>query len=413
MNKILIVCDDKLVSKYLKDQILIRLNIDAIIAYSLEECKKVLVDYEEDISISLLDFVLPDAKNGEIIEYINKFNIPSIILTSSSKQKEHIFENESIIDYVIKDNTFFAYDYAVEIIQRIIKNKNKNKKVLVVNKSKTMAESLKNLLLSYQLQVIVSYDVNDALEVFKNNKDISLVYIDCDKSNMNNLELLKSIRMDYGKDEKSIITITDSKDTNLVSMFLKYGSNDFLYKEFTNEEFYARLNSSLEILDLFEEIRNKANKDFLTGAYNRRYFFSQGSESFLKYKNTKMFMIDIDKFKKINDTYGHNIGDIAIKEVISILNKSLKGLNCIISRFGGEEFCVLVFEMKNQEFLAKLEDIRNTFENNIIKTKEGDVRYTISIGYCLEKLESLDQMILSSDNGLYKAKNSGRNQIRA
>jgi diguanylate cyclase (GGDEF)-like protein len=123
-------------------------------------------------------------------------------------------------------------------------------------------------------------------------------------------------------------------------------------------------------------------------------------------------MIDIDKFKNINDTYGHDIGDMAIKEVISIVNKRLIGVDSLLSRFGGEEFCGLIFDKTDEEVLKILEDIRKDFEKNILKTPKGDVKYTVSIGCTLKKLETLDEMVNNADKGLYKAKNSGRNQVR-
>jgi diguanylate cyclase (GGDEF)-like protein len=84
----------------------------------------------------------------------------------------------------------------------------------------------------------------------------------------------------------------------------------------------------------------------------------------------------------------------------------------IVSRFGGEEFCGLVFDRTDEEFLNLLEKIRLSFENNIINTPKGELKYTVSIGYALDKHESLDETINYADKGLYRAKNSGRNQIR-
>jgi len=411
MENILIVDDSNTVCSSLAVRIKLRLNINPIIVHSKQECANKLLELKGNIAVALLDLGLPDAPNGEVVEFVTKFNIPSIVLTSSQENKDNIFQNKSIIDYIIKDDGTFAYDYTVGIIDRILKNK--YIKVLVVDDSKTMIAMLTNLLERYQLNVLVAHDGVEALKILKENKDISVVYTDYNMPNMDGLELIKHIRKDYTKDEMSIITITDSKDMNIVSRFLKFGSNDFLHKGFSNEEFYARLNSALETLELFTDIKDTANKDFLTGAYNRRYFFTKGTQRFEEDENIKLCMIDIDKFKLINDTYGHDIGDIAIKEVISVINRCLEDVDAIVARFGGEEFCIMLFNIQSKEFLLMLEKIRKTFESNIIKTIQGDISYTVSIGYVLNKLDSLDKMILASDEGLYKAKNSGRNQIRA
>jgi diguanylate cyclase (GGDEF)-like protein len=246
------------------------------------------------------------------------------------------------------------------------------------------------------------------------NLSIQLKVYQTLSQNVDGLELLKAVRKKHSKDELCVVVVTSENDDNgkTVANFLKHGANDFLYKGFSDEEFYARLNANLEVMELFEDIKNKANKDFMTGAYNRRYFFQEGSMRFNSENNTKLFMIDIDKFKQINDQFGHDIGDVAIKEVIHVLKEELNGIDHIVSRFGGEEFCGLVFDESEEEFLNLLENIRKSFENNIIQTPKGDLKYTVSIGYALEKQETLDDTINYADKGLYRAKNSGRNQIR-
>jgi diguanylate cyclase (GGDEF)-like protein len=408
-KNILIVDDSKTICAKLSHKIKDELGLNPVVAHSQKECATRLLEYKGNIAVALLDLGLPDAPNGEVVNFVSKFNIPTIVLTGQ-EDKEEKFRNMDIMDYVLKDSSF-SFDYIVSLVKRIISNENKT--VLVVDDSKTMANIIIDLLEKYQLNTLYAKDGVDALEILNKNKNISMIYTDYNMPNMDGLQLVKNIRQKYSKDELNITTITDNKDNHLIAKFLKYGSNDFLYKGFSKEEFYARLNSSLDILDLFEDIKNKANKDFLTGAYNRRYFFQEGLKKFMKHDNVKLFMIDIDKFKNINDTYGHDIGDIAIQEVVKIVNKNLDGIDCIMSRFGGEEFCTMVFDENEDDFLKLLENIRASFENNVISTPKGDISYTVSIGYCIKKLKTIDEMIIASDEGLYKAKNSGRNQVRS
>ena len=232
---------------------------------------------------------------------------------------------------------------------------------------------------------------------------------------INGLELTKKIRKDFTKDEISIIIVSNDSSRKIPAKFLKYGANDFIYKGFSNEEFFARINSNIEILELFDELKNKANKDYLTGMYNRRYLFDSGKKLYEEYKNkSKNFavaLIDIDKFKNINDTYGHNMGDIAIKEVAIILNKYVDK-DALISRMGGEEFCMFIYDKKEEEVKNLLEQIRVGFEKNEIQVGDLKLEFTVSIGCSLEYGESLDEMIQKADIGLYDAKNSGRNKVR-
>jgi len=229
------------------------------------------------------------------------------------------------------------------------------------------------------------------------------------------LELTRKIRKRYSKDELSIIVTSSNSNNRVPSKFLKYGANDFLYKGFTEEEFYARLNANLEILELFDDVRKQANTDHLTGLYNRRYLFSNGIAMYeIAKQNADKFavaILDIDKFKKINDSYGHDVGDIAIQEVSRILHENITK-DALIARLGGEEFCVLLTNRNKNEVESLLEDIRKDFEKNLITTSVGELSYTVSIGCSFEFQSNLDEMIQSADDGLYDAKDSGRNQVR-
>ena len=105
------------------------------------------------------------------------------------------------------------------------------------------------------------------------------------------------------------------------------------------------------------------------------------------------------------------MGDVAIKEIAVILNEVIT-TDVLISRLGGEEFCILLYNRSKDEIINLLEKIRNQFENNQIEFKNIQLKYTVSIGCSFEFGKNLDEMIQHADNGLYEAKNSGRNKVR-
>jgi len=153
----------------------------------------------------------------------------------------------------------------------------------------------------------------------------------------------------------------------------------------------------------------------MTGAYNRRYFYTTGTSIFDKAKRAKrdvaIATIDIDKFKNINDTYGHDIGDVCIINVVKVLKKNLRTSD-LLSRFGGEEFVVLLENITLENTQKLFEKIRETFENNIIKANNYTINFTVSIGISYGIKEDLDAMIKISDDGLYFCKENGRNQVK-
>ena len=411
--KVLIVDDSSSICKTLKNLIENDFDINIYIAKSMKESANLLLQEKGKFDVILADLGLPDAPDGEVIDFLSKFSIPIVVLTGSENiDIEEKFRDKNIVDYIIKDG-LSALTYATSIVRRIIHNK--NVKVLVVDDSKTFVEKTIALLNRYKIHALSAFDGDEALDVLKQNNDIKIVLTDYLMPRMNGLELTKKIRRDYSKDELSIIVTSNDSSKKIPAKFLKYGANDFLYKGFSNEEFFARINSNIEILELFDELKNKANKDYLTGMYNRRYLFDSGKKLYEEYKNkSKSFavaLIDIDKFKNINDTYGHNMGDIAIKEVAIILNKYVDK-DALISRMGGEEFCMFIYDKKEEEVKKLLEQIRVGFEKNEIQVGDLKLEFTVSIGCSLEYGESLDEMIQKADIGLYDAKNSGRNKVR-
>ena len=411
--KVLIIDDSSSICNTLKSLIQSDIAIDIFIAKSLKECAKVLLQEKGKFDIFLADLGLPDAPNGEIIDFLSKFSIPIVVLTGSEDiDIEEKFRNKNIVDYIIKDG-ISALTYATSIVSRIIHNK--DVKVLVVDDSKTFVTKTIDLLNRYKINALCAYDGIEAYEMLSNNNDIKIVLTDYLMPNMNGLELTKKIRKNYPKDELSIIVTSNDSSKKIPAKFLKYGANDFLYKGFSNEEFFARINSNIEILELFDEIKNKANKDYLTGLFNRRYLFDIGVKLYNENKlNDKIFsiaIIDIDNFKIINDTYGHDVGDVAIKEVAKILNKNINS-NAIISRLGGEEFCICFYNRNKDEILELLEYIRNEFENNQIRINDLILKYTVSIGATLDFGKNFDDMIRIADEYLYVAKKEGRNRVR-
>jgi diguanylate cyclase (GGDEF)-like protein len=412
--KILIIEDSASIINTLKNFIQNELNdVQIFVAKSMKESATLLLEQKGKFDIVLADLGLPDAPNGEVVEFIAKFSIPIVILTGTNNDDiEAKFRNKNIVDYVIKDG-ISALSYASSIVKRILNNS--KIKVLVVDDSKTFLEQIKALLRRYRFQALTALNGEEALKLLEENRDIKIVLTDYLMPKINGLELTKRIRKEFTKDEISIIIVSNDLSRKIPAKFLKYGANDFIYKGFSNEEFFARINSNIEILELFDELKNKANKDYLTGMYNRRYLFDSGKKLYEEYKNkSKSFavaLIDIDKFKNINDTYGHNMGDIAIKEVAIILNKYVDK-DALISRMGGEEFCMFIYDKKEEEVKKLLEQIRVGFEKNEIQVGDLKLEFTVSIGCSLEYGESLDEMIQKADIGLYDAKNSGRNKVR-
>ena len=412
MKKVLVVDDSKTILTLLEIELRKFQDIDLYFAEDYKSAMKLIRMHQGNFHAAILDLNLPDAPNGEVVKLANQNNIPSIVLSGTINEdlKSSIMQRD-IIDFILKSDTS-SVKFAASSVNRILKNY--DAQVLIVDDSKTYRLTLRESMQKIHLNILEAKDGVEALAVLERNPNISLILTDYEMPNLNGLDLTIKIRERYNKDQISIIAISSISEQDTITKFLRFGANDFIHKPFSHNEIVTRVNSNLETIDLFSQIKDMANKDFLTGMFNRRYFFDSGSSIFHKNKRKKssiaVAMIDIDKFKNINDTYGHDVGDDAIKEVSKILQSNLRASD-LIARFGGEEFCIVLEEITSEHVEYIFENIRNAFEHNNFTSYGHEISYTVSIGVCYGLKDSLDLMVKASDEALYDAKANGRNQV--
>jgi len=173
---------------------------------------------------------------------------------------------------------------------------------------------------------------------------------------------------------------------------------------------------SKKLREANQKLKYMAQKDFLTGINNRGYFFELAKRHFNKEleENQQIFvsMLDLDKFKNINDTYGHNMGDEVLKVFTKIVESNLDK-DDIFGRVGGEEFALIISADTEEKVLLKLEQIRMESYNSIISNEKENIKFSVSIGVSMrEENENLDVVLDKADKNLYKAKDDGRNKIK-
>ena len=171
---------------------------------------------------------------------------------------------------------------------------------------------------------------------------------------------------------------------------------------------------------LFKKIEALAIRDGLTGLYTKTYFTERLTEEFERVKNNKfplsIAIIDIDHFKKVNDTYGHLAGDTFLRQIAVILRRRFR-VTDIISRYGGEEFAVLMPHTPLHESFMILEEVRKIIEKEkffmpVESYHPIQIKKTVSIGLTeFSDEKNIDEFIRKADDALYKAKNSGRNKV--
>jgi len=410
-ERILIVEDNKTLAKLIAKKIESALNFKIDVAYTMSEAKLFLKTYT--YFTTLLDLNLPDAPNGEIVDYVLSKKNHAIVLSGNiDKEFRQQMLKKNIIDYVNKGG-INDVNYIISTLQRLVKNKKHT--VLVVDDSMVFRKQMKNMLENLFFNVITVAHGEEAVNMLENRNDINLVLTDYHMPVMDGLELTYEIRKTYSKNDIAILAVSGNQDNEVNALFLKTGANDFITKPFSKEEFSCRINNTIDALENIQIVTNHANRDYLTGLYNRRYFFDSMGEYQEEIKESgekfAVAMIDIDHFKKINDTYGHDVGDKVIVSLSEILISATSHRD-VVARFGGEEFCVVLKNINRYSAKDIFERIRTEIEKfSFHVERETYIKFTVSIGLVMNSEEPLEEIINQADMMLYNAKNDGRNKV--
>ena len=414
MKKLLIIEDNKTYCNNLKKEIESKLYYLVDTVNSSKELENLDI---ESYNLIIADIFLDDDNDESYLKRLSTKNTPILLMTASADRniKDDILKLKNVIDFILKtdSNRFDQIIDKIKILTYIEKID-----ILVVDDSKTSQFiNLKTIKDLYpRTNSLVANNGEEALKKIENNKNIRLIITDYEMPKMDGIVLTKNIRRKYSFDEKIVIAISGNTERDTSSRFLKVGANDFLHKPFNKEELKCRIDNNIKIAMLLEEIKDMAYRDALTKLYNRRYFYEIATKTFAT-KNREKFdlsviMLDIDHFKRLNDTYGHQTGDLALQNFASVLMKNLRK-NDILARYGGEEFIVLTIGSNvKKAFLVAETKIRKAIEDMYFKNEEGiTIHFTVSAGVS-DKGNTLDEMIKNADEMLYKAKET-RNKVYA
>ena len=301
--------------------------------------------------------------------------------------------------------------------------------ILVAEDDPVSRKLLEKTLVKAGYKVVSVENGRKALEVFKETF-FPIVLTDWMMPEMDGLELCRAIREDTSKGYVFIVllTVKDSKDD--IVLGLEAGADDYLTKPFNNAELIARIKTGIRILELERALKqaNEENRilsitDPLTEIYNRCYLNQHFSEEIKRARRynrpLSLILCDIDHFKKVNDTYGHQIGDQVLKEFVRCIKESIRYDVDWVVRYGGEEFIVVLPETDLRGACFVAERLRNIIAGRTIEVKDKVIHITASFGVSSIDSTTPDDKIFSSaiideaDRCLYLAKQEGRNRVNA
>lgn len=297
--------------------------------------------------------------------------------------------------------------------------------VLIIDDSVTVREQIIRTLESFGL-FSRYYEAEDGMEGFKIllSSPVDIILCDLEMPRIDGFKFLRMLKTRPDHQDVPVIILTGMNDRERKIKGLEQGASDYITKPFDPEELVARVNIHLKIKKLQDDLRRSnelllelSNTDHLTGLFNRRYMMKaldkELQRSVRNGGNLSLIMLDIDHFKRVNDSFGHLQGDVVLQNVALLLQKELRSYDCA-ARYGGEEFVAILPDSSLKESVLVADRIRLAVQKTIFNGPLDKLSLTVSLGvasFSLEQTPTVDGFIKLADDALYRAKGNGRNRV--
>ncbi len=297
-------------------------------------------------------------------------------------------------------------------------------RVLVIEDKDFYIQKIKDTL-SPRHTVIVQDDADEALMQARSD-DFDVIIISLSLKKFDGLRVCSQMRSIETTRSLPILILVEEEDKNRLARGLEIGVNDYLLRPVDRNELIARTETQIRWKRYADQLRQDfqdglelAVTDQLTGLYNRRYLATHLDKliekSYEKGRPVSLLIMDIDHFKNINDTYGHDVGDEVLQEFGRRLASNIRGID-LGCRYGGEEFVVVMPDTDISFAYMVAERLRQEVADQPFRVKgsHGELEVTISIGITASDQNARSEdMLKSADQALYQAKNEGRNKVVA
>ncbi|MFW6366918.1 MAG: GGDEF domain-containing protein [Spirochaetota bacterium] len=291
------------------------------------------------------------------------------------------------------------------------------KKILIVDDDPVNSYLLSDVLTDFD--TVSVGNIHDMHQLIRSNFIPDLILLDVMLPEVNGFEAAHIIRNEFEMRNIPIVFVSAKTEGSSVRKGFESGAIDYIKKPFENDELFARIYSVLERIDREKKLIEEASTDPLTGLCNRRYFFSitESKISFCQRKkiNLSIAILDIDHFKRINDTYSHICGDAVLTQFASILRKEIRDYD-VLARYGGEEFILSFLDCSRFSAASILTRLQETIKNSPFVCDGIPVTMTFSAGItdleeCSKNCDTLTDYIRIADARLYQAKEAGRDSV--
>jgi two-component system, cell cycle response regulator len=295
-------------------------------------------------------------------------------------------------------------------------------RVLIAEDDPVTCLLLKTFLIRWNYDVTVVTNGAEALRILEAEGTPRLAILDWMMPGMEGPQICQRIREQKGRPYIYALLLSARSEKQDLLRGLELGADDYLTKPFDAPELRARLLVGQRILTLQDELieareqlRFRATYDALTGVANRGVVMdalrAELSRQVREHRPFGVVLIDIDHFKRINDTHGHICGDAVLKEVAQRMKTSVRPYDTV-GRYGGEEFLIVVSSSDEQGTMSLAERVRFALESRPVETEAGEISVTVSCGVAVSNGRGMDpqSLLRLADEALYRAKQQGRNR---
>ncbi len=277
-------------------------------------------------------------------------------------------------------------------------------------------------------EVVSAENGFEALKIFK-RRFFPIVLTDWGMPEMDGLQLCRAIRENPAEGYVYIFLITARESKKDLIAGLEAGADDYLTKPIDRSELIARLKTAVRVLELekslkdaYEKIRVLSITDKLTGCYNRTYMDEYLAKEIKRAKRyhrpLSLLLTDIDHFKRVNDSYGHQAGDRVLRNFVTIIRKDLRKDVDWIVRYGGEEFLIVLPETDFESAMVLAERLRKGITESVVVSDDREISISASFGVAGFRPSKkriripYEAIIDQADKALYRAKKGGRNKVK-
>ena len=304
------------------------------------------------------------------------------------------------------------------------RNPGRHLKVLVAEDNGVIQSVLRNLLTKWGYEAVIASDGQQAWDALQADDAPRLAILDWMMPGLNGIEICQRIRAESREPYIYILLLTARNESQDLVEGMEAGADDYLTKPFNARELRVRLRAGTRILELQEQLlharealRVQATHDGLTGLLNRSAILDSLRNE-LERANREgqplaALLVDVDRFKSINDTYGHQTGDSVLIETANRMKGAIRRYDSI-GRYGGEEFLILIPGCDDESAQLQGERIRSALADAPFDAGDAPLQVTCSIGTSFRALplpSDAENLIREADYALYRAKHNGRNRV--